>query len=44
MVEIMQSSKIESPATPVHPWDRIPCQQQTFDFNTISRVPHLVHR
>jgi hypothetical protein len=30
MIEIMQSSKIESPAPPIHPWDRLPCQQQTY--------------
>jgi hypothetical protein len=30
MIEIMQSSIIGSPAPPIHPWDRIPCQQQTY--------------
>ena len=30
MIEIVQSSTIGSPAPPIHPWDRIPCQQQTY--------------
>jgi hypothetical protein len=41
MIEIMQSSKIDSPAPPIHPRDRLLCQQQTYSVFRILYIGKL---